>query len=215
MEPPVLHIQEQSFGSGQDYCSGACFGTLHSTESRCFCSTVDAPCACGQGRNPRSCSVREVMPTPVDANTAPAQVVHAAPARVIEHLAPGPVDEHIVPAQVVHAAPARVIEHLAPGPVDEHIVPAQAVYAALARVIEHVAPSRVEEHTVPAHVYTIGADFRNFITPVVEIEEVRRRIKLKREAEAALAERAAEELLKEEKAAYKPNKKTKQGNHKE
>ena len=110
---------------------------------------------------------------------------------------------------------------------------AQAVHAVPARVINHVAPSPVEEHTVPAHVHTIGADFWNFIrsvalektvpvpvdeciarapevhsppTPVVELEEVRRRIKLRREAEAALAERASEELLKEEKAAHKPKK---------
>ena len=97
-----------------------------------------------------------------------------------------------------------------------------------------MARSPVEEHTVPARVHTIGADFWNFIrsvaleaqivpvpvdeciarapevhsppTPVVDLEEVRRRIQLRREAEAALAERAAEKLPKEEKAAHKPKK---------
>ena len=49
--------------------------------------------------------------------------------------------------------------------------------------------------------------------PVVELEEVRRRKKLRREAYKALAERAAEEPLKEQKPAHKL-KKTKQGKHK-
>ena len=134
------------------------------------------------------------------------QAAHAAPARVIEHVATLPVDEHIALTQAEHAAPARVIEHVAPVPVDGHIIPVQphAIGAEFRNFIRSLpletptAPVPMDECSAPAPEVHSAPD------PVVELEEVRYRIRLRREVQAALAERTDQELLTEEEAAPKP-----------
>ena len=140
MEPPVLHIQEQSF-------EVANIVPQECVSVRSMVQKVHVPVSTVHASVPEA---RE-------------EILEAAP--LLTSRARGYANpcgrQHCCCASCSRSACSS---HRASGAssFDESTAPAQVVFAAPARVIEWRHPP-VEEHTVPAHVHTIGADFWNFI----------------------------------------------------